>query len=77
MQEIKFIMFTHRTNDPKLGWIEHKLGQAGITHRRNGVSAHAPILEVDMTRIDDAWMILTPVDELPDDNEIFTQPPDG
>lgn len=60
-----------RTEDPKLAWLENQLTNAGIDHRRNGDSFHAPILEVDAARIDDAWKILTPVDDVPDDDPMF------
>ena len=68
---MKWEMFTKRTEDPKLAWLEAKLDEAGIANRRNGESWHAPILEVDASRIDDAWDILTPVDDIPDDDEMF------
>lgn len=64
-------LFTKRTNDPKLAWLEAQLLAAGIKARRNGESWHAPILEVkerDMTR---AWEILSPVDDIPDDDPMF------
>ncbi len=61
-------LFTKRTDDPKLAWLERKLTEAGIKHRRNGSSFHAPILEVEESKLDDAWAILTPVDNIPDDD---------
>lgn len=69
---MKFQQFTKRTNDPKLSWLENRLSEAGIEHRRNGKSFHAPILEVDASKIDEAWDILTPVDDIPDDDKSFT-----
>ena len=70
-------MLCKRTEDPKLAWLEAKLTLARIDHRRNGESWHAPILEVDERRIDDAWAILTPVDDIPDDDPMWTDDPDG
>ena len=68
---MKYIQFTKRTNEPKLSWLENELTNAGIANQRNGESWHAPILDVDETKIDEAWAILTPVDDIPDDDEQF------
>jgi hypothetical protein len=61
-------MLCKRTNDPKLSCLEDMLDEAGIPNRRNGHSFHAPILEVDDRRLDEAWDILTPIDDIPDDD---------
>lgn len=61
--------FTRRTNDPKLGWLERRLDEAGIPHRRSGESFHAPIMEVHLDDLDKAWDILSPVDDEPDEGE--------
>lgn len=63
--------FTKRTDDPKLSWLEKQLDAAGIQHRRNGYSFHAPILEVPASDLDRAWEILTPVDDIEDDDPRF------
>lgn len=63
-----FTTFTRRTDDPKLRWLELKLKEAGIRHRRRGESWHAPILEVEAAKEDEAWGILDPVDDIPDDD---------
>jgi len=63
-----YVRFTKRTDDPKLAWLERQLDAAGIAHRRNGHSFHAPILEVDSTMLDAAWGILDPVDDIEDDD---------
>lgn len=55
-----------RTNDPKLRWIQRRLDERDIPNRRNGESFHAPILEVDERRLGDAWEILEPIDDEPD-----------
>lgn len=60
--------FTKRTNDPKLSALESMLDDAGIPHRRHGESFHAPILQVPAERLDDAWQILDPIDDIPDDD---------
>lgn len=67
--------FTRRTEDPKLAYLEHRLTAMGIPHRRNGDSFHAPILEVDSTRHDEAYALLSEpdakhgrLDEVPDDD---------
>lgn len=64
-------LFTKRTEDPKLSWLEGKLSEAGISHRRAGESAHAPILEVAPEHLEAAWTILDPIDDIADDNEMF------
>ena len=58
-------LFTKRTNDPKLKYLEARLDDAGIPHRRMG---RAPILEVHRNRLDDAWELLDPIDDVPDDD---------
>ena len=64
--------FTRRTNDPKLRWLEGRLRGAGIQSRRNGESFHAPILEVEASRIDDAWALLpAEIDDAADDDPMF------
>ena len=83
----KFVNFCRRTEDPKLGYIERRLTEMGIAHRRNGHSFHAPILQVDERDLDDAWNMLDePVDmgdgttmlldEIPDDHAMFGGEPD-
>lgn len=66
-----WVLFTKRTEDPKLAWLEVQLTAAGIESRREGHSAHAPILQVHQSDLDAAWKILDPVDELPDDDAMF------
>lgn len=69
----KYVQFTRRTNEPKLAWIEQQLEREGIKHRRQGESWHAPILEVEESRINDAWAILTLVDDIEDDDPQFEE----
>lgn len=70
----KWVRFTKRTDDPKLKWLETTLARAGIQSRRNGESWHAPILEVQEKDLDAAWKILTPIDDVPDDDPKFLEP---
>lgn len=77
----KWVRFTKRTDEPKLTWLEEQLGQAGITHQRNGFSFHAPILEVQEKDLEKAWEVLdrvikldgkkTRIDDVPDDHTMF------
>jgi hypothetical protein len=60
--------FTKRTDWPKLGWLISELEAAGITCELGGESFHAPILLVDESKIDQAWEILDPVDDIEDDD---------
>jgi len=59
MDTIKWEQLTKRTDDPKLAHLEHILTEAGIQHRRNGSSFHAPILEVPADSLDQAWAMLS------------------
>lgn len=71
MSTMKWVRFTKRTEDPKLRWLERQLTVAGIRHRRNGHSFHAPVLEVPEHQLEAAWAILRPVDDVDDDDERF------
>ena len=70
----KWETFTRRTDDPKLAWLECQLLKAGIPSRRSGYSHHAPVLEVPEEHLDAAWAILTPVDDVEDDDPRWTDP---
>ena len=67
----EWVRLTKRTEDPKLSWLEGALNAAGIANRRNGESWHAPIMEVDASKLDDAWAILAPIDDVLDDDGRF------
>jgi hypothetical protein len=69
----QWVMFTKRTNDPKLAFLEKELARHGIKSRRNGESFHAPILEVKRKDLDKAWTILTPIDVIDDDDPRFSK----
>ena len=72
-----WVMFTKRTDDPKLADLELRLGARGIQSRRSGRSFHAPILQVRKCHEDKAWDVLTGevdgriYDDIPDDDPIF------
>lgn len=68
-----WVTFTRRTDDPKLAWLERQLQREGIESRRNGKSAHAPILEVHEHDLDAAWEILDTVDDMDDDDPMFKE----
>jgi len=69
---VDWTMFTKRTGDPKLRWLEGELVKAAIPSRRHGSSFHGPILEVRLVDIDRAWEILDPVDDVEDDHPRFS-----
>lgn len=69
-----WLMFTKRTNDPKLTWLQLRLLEMGIETRRNGESFHAPILEVRRRDLARAWEFLTPIDNVPDEDKRFQTP---
>lgn len=72
---IQWCIFTKRTNSPKLEWIERRLDAAGIIYRRGKErSFHAPFLYVDSARLRAAWDILSPVDDIEDDDPMFLEP---
>lgn len=73
-------MFTKRTDDPKLAWVERQLDVLNIPHRRKGESFHAPILEVPASELDRAESILSArvgrysVDDIRDDHPRWSYP---
>lgn len=66
-----WVLFTKRTHDPKLAWLQERLTEAGIANKRDGYSFHGPILLVDAAKEVAAWDILTPVDDVDDDDTRF------
>jgi len=71
-EDTEWKCFTRYANGPKLLWLERQLDAVGIKHRRNLCNTHAPILEVDKEKIEDAQSFLDPVDDIPDDSPQFT-----
>lgn len=71
---IVWAIFTKRTNSPKLDWLERRLDEAGILHERGGDSFHAPLLYVEAARLQAAFHILSPVDDIEDDDPMFLEP---
>lgn len=67
----KWLLFTKRTEDPKLAWLERQCSNRGLRVVRHGESAHAPILYVHRDDHDKAWSILAPVDSVRDDHPRF------
>jgi hypothetical protein len=71
-----WVMFTKRTEDPKLAWLERVLDGLSIPHRRN----HAPILEVPEFDLDKAYAILGvrvgryTIDDIRDDHPRWSYP---
>jgi hypothetical protein len=79
-----WVTFTRRTEDPKLAYIERRLTELGIEHRRAGSSRHAPILQVPEDKINEAWALLdeevtrgdgtvTRLDDIADDDPMFSE----
>jgi hypothetical protein len=81
----EWVLFTKRTEDPKLRYIESLLDEHEIPHRRNGESWHGPITEVPQDRLAEAWDLLNTtidfdddgnpirLDDIPDDDTIFDE----
>jgi hypothetical protein len=73
------VVFTKRTNFPKLGYIIHLLNEEGIPSALYGESFHAPILRVAKGQEDAAWRILMAnfpqaakaLDDVEDDDPYF------
>ena len=78
-----WVMFTRRTEDPKLAFIERVLTSRGIPNRRSGKSFRAPILEVHEDRLEDADKLLGEdyfgdgrrFDDIEDDDPVFDGEP--
>ena len=70
---MKYTQFTKRTDDPKLKWLEGELDKVGIKHYRDGYSGHGPIMMVDESMLDAAYEILTPIDDIPDNDKRFQE----
>jgi hypothetical protein len=58
-KKTEWVQFTKRTDEPKLNYLEHRLDEAGIPHRRNGRSWHAPIMEIQSEFNGKAWKIMS------------------
>lgn len=67
-----WVVLTRRTGFPKLTWIVRSLNDLGIENRFNGKSFHAPILEVREDCRERADMILSPIDDLEDEDSAFS-----
>jgi hypothetical protein len=63
------VVFTRRTNNPKLQWLINKLSDAGIDCFIVGDSAHAPITMINRDDEEAAWRILGPIDDVEDDDD--------
>jgi hypothetical protein len=82
-ENAEWVGFTRRTDDPKLAYLEQRLTEMGVPHRRNGMSWHAPIMEVPAGQLVAADAMLAeridigddgktvPLDDLPDDDALF------
>jgi hypothetical protein len=84
VSDLKWVTFTRRTEDPKLGYLERRLDAMGIQHRRNGHSFHAPIMEVPEPDFEKACTLLDEwhdtdrctterLDDIPDDDSMFEE----
>jgi len=58
MRKDKWELFTKRTNDPKLTYLEYRLSGMGVEYKRDGESWHAPCLYVRKSQIKQAWALL-------------------
>jgi hypothetical protein len=73
------VLFTKRTDYPKLGYIIHRLNEEGIPSILHGQSFHGPILRVHKEHEEAAWRILAEkvgrsrksLDDLDDDDPRF------
>ena len=80
MAPATWVTFTRRTDDPKLAYLEGRLDDMGVPHRRNGHSFHAPIMEVPAEQHDAAYALLNEdvdgvrLDDIEDDDPMFGPP---
>jgi hypothetical protein len=73
---LRWERFTKRTGDHKLQWLMERLTVMGISHRLNGETRDAPILEVLENRLDEAWTLLPYwLDNIRDDAPLFRPKP--
>ncbi len=70
----EYKLFTKRTNEPKLSYVLNLCKKAGLRVRKQGKSWHAPCSWVHPDDVDAAWEILTPIDDIPDDDPMFSAP---
>ena len=69
---MEMVTFTRRTGGLKLVWLEAQLSAAGIPHHREGRRMFGdPITKVPADKLDAAWEILDPVDDVDDDDPRF------
>lgn len=61
-------LFTKRTDEPKLSWLLEQCHAKGLRVVQKGHSAHAPCTYVHRDDYDSAWDVLSPVDNIPDDD---------
>ncbi len=71
MDGVEWSALTRRTNSPKLNYLMVQLLQESIPFRCCRKSVHAPILEVPKQSMREALALLSPVDDLPDDDHKF------
>lgn len=70
MSNIRWAMLTKKTNGPKLRWLEYRLEDEGIPWRKE--PGDTPILSVPFEKVEAAWEILEPVDEVPNEDSRWT-----
>lgn len=70
---IAFKLFTKRTNNPKLKWLVKECRKAGLRVHVRGRSFHAPTSWVHPDDEDAAWEVLSPIDDVPDDDPRFKE----
>ena len=67
----KYVLFTKRTNHPKLGYVLRKCKDAGLRVKKSGKSFHAPCSWVHPEDEEAAWAILSPIDNIADGDPMF------
>lgn len=73
MSRENYVLFTKRTEEPKLGYLVKLCHEAGLRVEKRGMSFHAPTTYVHVDDEEKAWEILDPIDDLPDDDPMFQQ----
>lgn len=66
-----YVLFTKRTNDPKLSYVLKKCREKGLRVKKSGKSFHAPCSWVHVEDEEKAWEILSPIDDIDDNDPMF------
>jgi len=67
-----WVVLTRSTRDPKLRWLADKMSVLGVKIRRVESTNGTAQLHVCEDQLREAWAVLNRVDDLPDDDPLFS-----